>query len=58
MNALQAIEYLYIHGVGSSEWQEAGMWHAVCRVIQDKRESKEAWTTEELDELINAAEGN
>jgi hypothetical protein len=53
MDQLAAIKYLMANAVGGSEWQEAGMWNAVCRVMNDDN-----WTTEELDKLIADAERN
>jgi hypothetical protein len=55
MNQLAAINYLVENGVGGSEWQEAGMWNAVCRVMRD---ADKQWTSAELDQLIEDAENN
>lgn len=52
-----AIRYLVDNGVGGSEWQEAGMWNAVQRVMALENQDKN-WTNEELDQLIADAESN
>jgi len=52
---LAAVKYLVSNGVGSSEWQEAGMWNAVCRVMRD---ADNQWETTELDQLIEDAGNN
>ena len=55
-----AIQYLYDNRHAGSEWQEAGMWHAVCEVIQAGQEAFEsevackAW----LDKLLGDAKNN
>ena len=54
MDQLAAIKYLMANAVGGSEWQEAGMWNAVCRVMNDDKQ----WTDSELNEMISDAENN
>lgn len=56
MNTLEALDYLRANSVGGSEWQEAGMWYATCKVLRADRNVH--WTTEQLDKLIDEARNN
>ena len=56
LNKLEAIEYLvkegpeYLSQTGSyNEWSEAGMFHAVRKIIES---NKEIYNPNELDEII------
>ena len=55
MDQLAAVKYLVENGVGGSEWEEAGMWNAVCRVMRD---ADKQWDKPELDQLIEDAQNN
>ena len=50
MNQLDAINYLIANGAGHSEWAEAAMWSAVCKVMQSETTSKA-----DLDKMIAQA---
>lgn len=52
---LAAIEYLYDRAHSGSEWQEAGMWYAVCKVVAHPGK---AFTELELSHLLDDAENN
>lgn len=54
MDKLKAIQYLIKKGVNGSEWQQAGMWVAVTRVM----ETQETLTKAYLDRLIENARSN
>lgn len=61
MTRLEAIQYLIQEGCYNSEWQEAGMWNAVCEVMA-ATESQFEGTYDEvgtwLETLIEAARNN
>ena len=56
MDAIDAIKYLVANGCNASEWQQAGMWNAVCKLIASERPPITGWTKTRLDQLIVDAE--
>lgn len=55
MNKLEAIGYLVKNGARSSEWQEAGMFDAVSKVVLM---DDDTFTKQFLDDLIEDARNN
>jgi hypothetical protein len=55
LSKMEAIEYLVKNAVRNSEWEEAGMFHAVMNVVNSKSQT---FTIGTLKELIVAAENN
>ena len=56
MNKLEAIEYLITNDISFDEWSEAGMWHAVKKVMRientDLLDIGEILTEEYLKKLL------
>lgn len=55
LSKMEAIEYLVKNAVRGSEWQEAGMFHAVMNVVNSK---SQIFTIGLLKKLIEIAEKN
>jgi hypothetical protein len=56
MNKIDALKYLSETGPEYiNEWTEAGMYHALCKVIHSEEET---FTKEYLDELLVEASNN
>lgn len=55
MNKLEAVKYLVKHNEHNDEWSGAGMYIIIEEVIND---SKEFFTKEELDTLLEKAKNN
>ena len=70
MDVLEALHHLATNPNNvefhTYEWSEAGMWNAVCRILNDYRtfdsgaivQPVKRWTAEEIDAMIADANNN
>lgn len=52
MDKLEAIKYLNENDIGHDEWSEAGMWHAVIKILK----GADLWTEDQLKALLVEAD--